>query len=191
MKARILAVVGCVCLMAGCAARTPALDRSAVVPVDAALVPPALRDQGLTIDLDTTTDVRDAMRSIGPQLLVSDARMWDVHHGQRLIGALELATLKKRVDPRRRADRDRVIGQILGSHTRQIQVDGLPVWTITDDGSARRIYTWFGARSFGVLQLKGDDLNLGQIADTLVQQIASQAGWHALAPQDYRRKGQP
>lgn len=173
-----------------CAARTLPPDRSPIVSVDVALVPANTTGDNLTVDLDTTTEVRDAMRSVGPQVLVSDARMWDIHHGQRLVGALELATLKPRVDPRRPDDRDRIVGQILGSHTRQIQINGLPVWTVLNDGTARQIFVWFGARNLGVLQIKGDGVNPGPIADDLIRRIVSQPGWHALAPQEYRRKPQ-
>jgi hypothetical protein len=184
LAASVVALASC----SACAPRTPQVDRSPIVPVDAALVPATTTGPELTVDLDTTTEVRDAVKSVGPQVLVSDAQMWDIHHGQRLVGALEVATLKKRVDPRRQDDRDRIIGQILGSHTRQIQVDGLPVWTILDDGTARQVFVWFGARNFGVLQVKGEGINPGQIADVLIRQIASKPAWHPLAPQDYRRR---
>jgi len=173
---------------AGCAPRTPKPDRSPIVPVDVALVPTTVKAQDLTVDLDTTTEVRQAMRSVGPQVLVGDIRLWDIHHGQRLVGALELATLKPRVDPRKPEDRDPLVGQILGSHTKQIQVNGLPVWTIPDDGTGRQVFVWFGARSLGVLQVKGEGINPGQLADDLIPRIASQPGWHPLAPQEYRRK---
>jgi hypothetical protein len=158
------------------------------VAVDVTLVPAKTAEQNLTVDLDTTTEVRDAIKSVGPQVLVSDARMWNIHHGQRLVGALELASLRKRVDPRRPDDRDRIVGQILGSHTRLLQINGLPVWTVVNDGTARQIFVWFGARNLGVLQIKGDGVNAGQIADDLIRRIVSQPGWHALAPQDYKRK---
>jgi hypothetical protein len=164
------------------------LDRSPLVPVDVTLVPTKTAEQDLTVDLDTTTEVRSALRSVGPQVLVSDVRMWDIHHGQRLVGALELATLKRRVDPRRADDRDRIVGQILGSHTRELQINGLPVWNVLNDGTARQIFVWFGARNLGVLQVKGDGFNPGQIADDLIRRIVSKPAWHALAPQDYRRR---
>ena len=193
MRASVLALVLALALaLAGgaCAPRTPQPDRTPLVPVPVAIVPPTVTGQDLTVDLDTTTEVAEAIKSVGPQVLIGDGRLWDIHQGQRLVGALELATLKKRVDPRRPDDRDGIIGQILGSHTRQIQIDGLPVWTIVNDGTARQMFVWFGAANLGVLQIKGDGVNAGQIADDLIRRIASQPAWHTLAPQEYKRRTQ-
>lgn len=172
---------------AGCAARDVKPDTSPVVPVVTGLVPASLPAQKLTIDLDRSKEVRSAVRSAGPQVLVSDARLWNIHRGQRLVGALQLATLKKRIDPRRAGDRQAIIGQVLGSRAREIQVDGLPVWTVPDDGAGRGIYVWFGARTFGVLQLKGAEIQPAAVADELVHRIASQPAWQALPPQAYGR----
>lgn len=179
----------CVVVAGGaCAARTPKLDTSPPVPVVTQIVPTAVESQQLTVDLDTTREVRSAVRQVGAQVLVSDARVWNLHRGQRLVGALQLATLKKRVDPRVDADRRDIIGQILGGRAREIEVGGVPVWTIPDDGAHRGIYVWFGAHAFGVLQVKGDDINGGAIADQLIHAIATQPAWQALPPQAYERK---
>lgn len=187
MRRRLLPLVCAAAAIAatGCAARDVVPDTSPVTPISTDLVPASLPAHKLTIDLDRTKEVRNALRSAGPQVLVGDARLWNIHRGQRLVGALQLATLKKRVDPRREKDREAIIAQVLGGRARQIQVDGLPVWTIPDDGAGRGIYVWFGARSFGVLQLKGTDIQPGAVADALVHQIASQPAWRALPPQAY------
>jgi hypothetical protein len=172
--------------LGGCAARDVGIDRTpgAAVPTD--LVPAGLPAHQLTIDADATTDVRDAIAAAGPQLLVGDARMWDIHLGQRLVGALQLSTLRSRVDPRRQEDRDAIVGQALGSRARQVLVRGLPVWTVPDDGAKRGVYVWFGAHTFGVLQIKGDGVDTGAVADELISHIAAQPGWQALPPQAYR-----
>jgi hypothetical protein len=184
-----LAGAVCVAITGGaCADRTPQLDTSPPVPVVTDMVPTAVESQQLTVDLDETREVRSAVKQVGAQVLVSDARVWNLHHGQRLVGALQLATLKKRVDPREDADRRDIIGQILGGRARQIQVGGVPVWTIPDDGAHRSIYVWFGGHAFGVLQVKGDDINGGAIADELIHAIATQPAWQALPPQAYERK---
>ena len=180
-----LACVAVGMLASGCAARDVVPDTSPVTPISTDLVPASLPAQKLTIDLDRSKEVKKAVQSAGPQVLVGDARLWNIHRGQRLVGALQLATLKKRVDPRRATDRQAIISQVLGGRARQIQVDGLPVWTVPDDGAGRGIYVWFGARSFGVLQLKGTDIQPAAVADALVHQIASRPAWRALPPQAY------
>lgn len=170
-----------------CAPRSVAVDTSPVVRIDTSMVP-ATSNQNLTVDLDTSKEVRSAVKSAGAQILVGDVRLWNIHHGQRLVGALQLATLKSRVDPRRSEDRDEIVSQVLGGHTRQLLIGGLPVWTVPDDGTARQIFVFFGARSLGVLQVKGVDINANELADDLIHKIASRPAWQPLAPQDYERK---
>ena len=174
--------------LTGCAARDVALDRTPGTPVPADLVPASLPSFKLTVDPDATPDVKAAIAAAGPQVLVGDARMWDLHLGQRLVGALQISTLRKRIDPRRAEDRDAIVVQSLGSRARRIVVGGLPVWTVPDDGSKRGVYVWFGARSFAVLQLKADGLDAGAVADDLIGQIARRPSWHALPPQAYETK---
>ncbi len=189
MKQRIVLALALAVMAGGsaCADRIPKLDTSAPVPVDVGLVP-GKSNQDLTVDLDTSKEVRSALKSTGSQVLVGDVRLWNIHHGQRLVGALQLATLKQRIDPRRADDRNEIVTQVLGSRPRQLVIGGVPVWTVPDDGTARQIFVFFGARSFGVLQVKGVEINAGELADDLIHKIASQPGWHPLAPQDYEKK---
>jgi len=172
-------------LVAGCAGGTAKPKVAPVVPVPTGIVPGSLPAEKLTLQLDTATEVKQAIASVGPQLLVSDARLWELHFGQRLVGALQLATLKPRVNPAHAADRASIVGQILGAEFHKIQVNGLPVWTVRDDGSQRAVYVWFGAHEFGVLQLKGASISPGQVADDLIARIAGEPAWQALPPQVY------
>jgi hypothetical protein len=169
----------------GCAGTSkPKAEPVRLVPT--AVVPTALEAEGLTIQPNTTVEVKQALDSLGRQLLVSDARLWELHAGSRLVGALQVATLKARVDPTKGADRNAIIGQVLGSRHRQISVKGQPVWSLPNDGSDRAIYVWFGAHTFAVLQLKGSAVAAPQVATDLIAKIAAQPAWHALPPQVYR-----
>jgi len=185
-RARTLAAWGLVAGLtcAACGSSRPA-DVGAPRPVPAFLVPAALPSEGLTIQPNTTLEVRQAIASVGPQLLVSDARLWELHLGAQLVGALQLATLKERIDPAHAADRNAIIGQILPGETEEIDINGLPVWTTPDDGSDRSLFIWFGAHIFGVLQLKGDGVDPPRVADDLIGHIAAAPAWQALPPQAY------
>ena len=156
-----------------------------VRPVPVGIVPPSLPAEGLTLLPNTSAEVKDAISSVGPQVLVSEARLWEIHLGSRLVGALQVATLKRRVNPADARDRAAVIGQVLQGRRQQITVRGLPVWTTPNDGASRAVYVWFGAHAFGVLQLKGEGITPNQVADDLIPQLASQPAWQPLPPQAY------
>src|SRR4051794_37574975 len=79
-----------------------------VRPVPGGIVPASLPAEGLTVLPNTSDEVKQAISSVGPQLLVSDARLWEIHLGARLVGALQVATLKRRVDPVSAKDRNAV-----------------------------------------------------------------------------------
>lgn len=172
-------------LVSGCATQAP--DPVAVAsPLPATVVPASLPQQRLTLQLDTTKDVQQAVRSVGRQILTSDVKFWQIHAGERLVGALQLSTLKSRVDPSRAADRNTILSQVLVGPSEQIHLHGLPVWTTaTSADSPRAVYLWFGEHEFGVLQLQSRDVDATPVAEALITHVVTQSAWQALPPQAY------
>ena len=81
----VVALVG----LAGCGGGKAAAKVELARPVPGEIVPADLPAQNLTIQANTTDEVKDAVKSVGPQLLVSDARLWELHLGGRaLVGQL-------------------------------------------------------------------------------------------------------
>lgn len=178
-----LAVAG---MAAACSSPVPT-PTTVAAPVPASIVPAKLPAESLTLQPNTTREVQQAVRSVGPQLLASSVELWEIHSGDQLIGALQLSTLKSRVHPARSSDRNSVIDQILLGPSEELDIDGLPVWT-TPGGAAtgRNIYIWFGAHAFGVLQLSSQNVDPSKVANDLITRIATQKAWDALPPQDYQ-----
>ena len=155
-------------------------------PLSTTIVPTALPDHKLTLQLDSTRDVQQAVKSVGQQILTSDVKFWQIHEGERLVGALQLATLKSRVNTATSADRNNILSQILVGPSEQIHVHGLPVWTTPTNGaSPRAVYIWFGEHDFAVLQLQSHDLDAAKVAESLITDVVTSSAWRALPPQAY------
>lgn len=168
-----------------CAPRTVAIPDEGVRPVPVEVVPLALTDHGLTIQRNADKETSDAFTNAGPYVLVSDGAVFELHRGAQLVGALQVSTLKRRVDPSDADDRNAVLSQIIPGAREQIDVDGLPVWAAPRNEGGRAVYIWFGAHAFGVLQLKGDGLDEEAIATELIGRIATQPAWEPLPPESY------
>jgi hypothetical protein len=185
MKRTLVATAWLGLLVSGCSTAAPT-PVAVAAPLSSAIVPTALPDHKLTLQLDTTKDVQQAVRSVGQQILTSDVKFWQIHEGERLVGALQLATLKSRVDPARSADRNNILSQILVGPSEQVHLHGLPVWTTpTSDASPRAVYIWFGEHDFGVLQLQSHDIDAARVAESLITHVVTQPAWRALPPQAY------
>ncbi len=171
----------------GACAGTATTKPEVVRVVPAAIVPADLPGNGLTVLPSTSNEVTTGEKAQGPRLLVGDTKLWELHLGQRLVGALQLSTLRRRVNPAKAADRDAIIGQIVGVRVQRLTFKGLRVWgngntTAKSGATDRAIYVWFGAHTLAVLQLKGADIAPPKVAAELIPKIASQPAWQALPP---------
>lgn len=170
-----------------CAGRLSSI-REPTRPVPTEIVPTTLPGESLTLQLDRDPAIHSAFGQAGALGLSSDGDLWQIHAGTQLVGALQLATLKTRVNPARAADRDTVISQVLPGTPERIDLNGLPVWTLPTAGSARAIFLWFGTDIFGVLQLKANSVDSDKVAGDLITELASQPAWPALPPEAYIEK---
>lgn len=159
----------------------------AALPVPVEIVPTTLTDFGLTLQPNTDQETADAFTTAGPNALVGDGKVWELRAADRLVGALQLSTLKSRVNPAREADRKAVLGQILPGTNERIDIAGQPVWT-AKGSQTKAMYVFFGAHSLGILQLKGKGLEVDRISADLIARIASQPLWDALPPEVFEDK---
>jgi hypothetical protein len=178
------ALLSAACVV-GCSTSAPTPTQVAP-PLSPSIVPASLPAQSLTLQLDLTKDIQQAVTSVGAQNLASDVKFWEIHSGQRLVGALQLATLKSRVNTAQAADRNNIISQILEGSSEEIHINGLPVWTTaTSSTSPRALYVWFGNHDFGVLQLQSNVVDASTVSTSLISEVATQPSWQALPPQAY------
>jgi hypothetical protein len=185
MKLRTIVVAVAVAGLPGACSTAPPRPVTVAPPLPNYIVPAGVPAENITIQADETKDIRQAVQSAGPQILTSDVKFWEIHSGPRLVGALQLSTLKSRVNPAHAADRSNIISQVLLGPSQEIYIDGLPVWTTPSGGSPRAIYIWFGQHDFGVLQLQAQDVNSSLVSTDVITDIVSHPAWQALPPEDY------
>ena len=176
----VLVVVTISCIAASCGG-----DDAEDIPVPAVpagVVPPRVEASGgLVIQPNESEEIGVAFRSVGPRSLVAEGRVWEVRQGERLVGALQLATLKPRADTRKEDDRE-AIHRILPTEPAELDFFGTPVY-LSKDGQ-RSVFLWFGRQVFGVLQLKGD-LDAEAVADELITVVLQDDTWPGLPPEAF------
>jgi hypothetical protein len=171
----------------GCAGGTTHKNEAAV-PVPVEIVPKDLAASGLTLHINADKDTTDAFATAGPNALVGDGKVWELRAADRLVGALEIATLKTRVDPAKEKDRKAILGQVLPGNTERIEVVGQPVWTAKGDSKTKAVFVFFGAHMLGILQLKGKGIEINTVSTDLISRVTSQPLWDALPPEAFDDK---
>jgi hypothetical protein len=166
-----------------------ACGHAAAPPASAPAIPDAVvpakiqASGGLTIQPNHTDEIAGAFASVGRRSLVLQGHVWEVRQGDKLVGALELATLKPRADTRKESDR-RAINRILPTQPAELDFFGVPVFQAKD--GERSIYLWFGRQVFGVLQLKGTNLDPEAVADELITIVLQDSRWPGLPPEAFQ-----
>jgi hypothetical protein len=117
-----------------------------------ALAPSALLSGSLKVGLDAKAE--KAFKRIAPKALIADGHLWTIRGaGDRLVGTLQVATLRPDVDVSYREDRDSVIDTVLPGARASITVAGVDV-TRSKGDDQKTVFVWFGDGLFQVLQLK-------------------------------------
>jgi len=140
---------------------------------------PAAIGGGLKLYESTTDETVDAFANAGEESLVADGRLWEIRKGARLVGALQISTVKLKVDLAEADRRDTIVTDILiGSYDR-IRVGDAEVYT--SKANDKVVYLWFGESMFQVLQLKGDELDHEQVLADVIEHQDGLASWRPLA----------
>jgi hypothetical protein len=167
--------------LGACSARPLPLDRS-TTPVPQEIVPAKLAAENLTLQVNDEPENVAVFKNAGPRSLIGDGRIWELRSGERLVGTLQLSSLRSRVNPARPQDR-RALLRILPGATEKIDIAGQPVWA--EEGGGKAIFVFFGARSLGVLQLKSSGVSLSAVPDELIGAIVREPLWDALPPEAF------
>ena len=108
-------------------------------------------DPALT--LDEYKPGADQIASAGKRSMISEGRVWQIRRGTTLVGALQVSTLKPRIDVTSAKQRDSLAGLVMSGTVQHIQLAGVDV--VMARTADKIIYLWFGDQMFEVLQLKG------------------------------------
>jgi len=153
-------------------------------PIPTAAVPARVDAAGgLVMQPNASKDVQHAFRSVGPTSLVKEGRVWEVRQGERLVGLLELASIGRRADTRKEADRQAMRRQILVGEPAELDFSGVPVYETTD--GALSTFVWFGRQMLGTLTLKGVDADA--VSNDLVTRILQDRHWPNLSPDAFQQ----
>ena len=173
------ALLCAVLAVTACSADRPAPP----APVPLALAPTAVLSGGLHLYQNTAPDTLAAFRQNPQDALISDGKLWEIRRADRLIGTLEIATVKRNVNLARHSVRDNFTKPILVGAVSDIRLSGQEVATVSSDDGVSTI-VWFGRGLFEVLQLKDTVVTAPQLAQAIIQYQQTRPEWAPL-PQLY------
>lgn len=160
------ALVCALVVAAGCGGG-PAVDALPPPKVPVSLVPGTLQAGRLKLIENIDPSTTNALRSDEPRVLIADGRLWEVRDGQRLVGALEIATVKNTVRLRRNSVRQTIVRNVMPARVERLDVGELTVYaTAAND---KIVYLWFGKKLFQILQLKGSALDPEALLNEIVE----------------------
>lgn len=142
------------------------------------LVPEAVSGE-LKLYESTGDEVVGAFANAGEESLVADGRLWEIRKGARLVGALQIATVKTKVDLAEAARRDAIVNEVLIGAYDRIRVGDVEVYSSAANDKV--VYLWFGESMFEVLQLKGDELDHEQVLTDVIEHQDGLPSWKPLA----------
>ena len=140
---------------------------------------PGQISNGLALYESTGDEIVGAFANAGEESLVSDGRLWEIRKGARLVGALQISTVKDKVDLAEAERRDAIVEDVLVGSYDRIRVGDVEVYTSAANDKV--IYLWFGEGMFQVLQLKGDELDHEQVLEDIVDHQHGLDAWKPLA----------
>jgi hypothetical protein len=176
-RGRVLAGIALAVALAACGKGEAGIGARPVEVADE-LVPAAVGG-GLKLYESTTKETVGAFANAGEESLVADGRLWEIRKGARLVGALQIASVKTKVDLAQARRRDAIVDEVLiGSYDR-IRVGDVEVYTSAANDKV--VYLWFGESLFEVLQLKGDELDHEQVLADVIEHQDGLKSWRPLA----------
>jgi hypothetical protein len=134
-----------------------------LAPVPDDLVPPQLPGSAGDVALTLSEYAPGAKRidNAGSRSMVARGRVFEVRRGDTLVGALQIATLRSKVDVSSERQRDKLASLIVSGAIQKIRVSGVEV--VAAQTADKVVFLWFGDQLFEVLQVKGDGLKPEQM----------------------------
>ena len=93
--------------------------------------------------------------------MISQGRVFEVRRGDTLVGALQIATLRSKVDVASAKQREKLATLVVSGAIQKIQVSGVEV--VAAQSADKIVFLWFGDQLFEVLQIKGEGLKPEQM----------------------------
>jgi hypothetical protein len=162
-------------LVAACGSDPVAAPR----PVPTALAPKAVIGGSLGLHLNDKAATQAAFSQGGKDSLIDQGQLWEVRRKDRLVGTLQIATVRPDVDLSKRDVREQFTSPILVGGRSDIRVRGQEVSQVeTESGLSTLI--WFGKGLFLVLQVKDTLVGGPQLAQAIIEHQQSRTEWEPL-----------
>ena len=171
LVAPLLALV----LLAGCGDQPKAVPR--LVPI--ALAPASVLGGSLGLYLNTAANTEAAFKQGAKDSLIDEGQLWEIRRKDRLIGTLEIATVKPDVDLTDDDVREEFTSPILVGARSDIRVLGQEVNMVQAEGGLSTLI-WFGKGLFLVLQVKDQVVTAPDLAQAIIEHQQSRTEWEPL-----------
>jgi hypothetical protein len=163
---------------AGCGREERVVAPPPKVPIE--LVPPSLTTGGLAVSEDG--QAKEAFAQLEDDALIADGRLWQIRQGERLVGTLQVSTMKTKVDLTDADQRRSIVNHILPGPKQEIEIRGLAV--ATSEANDKTVFVWFGRDLFELLQVKSTTIDPEAVVDELIAFQAESRAWKALPLED-------
>ena len=148
-------------------------------PVPLSLAPTSVLAGSLHLYRNTAPDTLAAFRQDAKDALIADGKLWEIRRADRLIGTLEIATVKPNVNLERPSVRKNMTTPILVGQTSDIRLSGQEVSVVSSDDGVSTV-VWFGKGLFEVLQVKDTVVTGPQLAQAIIDYEQTRPEWSPL-----------
>lgn len=164
-----LAVIALVC---ACGSGPKAAPR--LLPTD--LAPAAVLGGTLHFYRNTAPGTVAAFHFGDKTSLIDDGGLWEIRRKDRLIGTLQIETLKNNVNVHKQSVRDAITSPILVGAPSDIRLSGQEVSTLDSQGGLSTVI-WFGDHLLVVLQVKDEVVTGADLAQAVIDYQQSRTSW--------------
>ena len=166
-----LRALACVALLfAACG--SSAAEEAPPPKVPVSLVPRSLQHGTLKLYENTSKTTKSAFKRGSPNVLIGEGRLWEIRDHQRLVGALEVATVRSKVRLASSKVRKGIVSEVMPGRVDELSVGDVTVYSTSSNDKV--VYMWFGKKLFEILQLKGSTLDPeGLLTDVVAYQTAT------------------
>jgi hypothetical protein len=166
-----LRTLACVALLfASCAGSAAVEAPPPKVPLS--LVPKSLQSGTLKLYENTGKSTKAAFKTGSRNALIGEGRLWEIRDHQRLVGALEIATVRPKVRLRSTKVRKGIVNEVMPGRVDELTVGDVTVYSTSSNDKV--VYMWFGKKLFEILQLKGSTIDPeGLLTDVVGYQTAT------------------
>ena len=145
-------------------------------PLPAELAPTKVLGGSLGLYRNTAPGTLAAFHPTDKSTLVAEGGLWEVRRKDRLIGTLQIETLKDDVDLHKESVRDHIIDPLLVGSRGDIRLSGQEVSTVDGEGGLSTL-VWFGDHLLVVLQVKDTVVTGPTLAQAIIDHQQSLPSW--------------